>query len=575
MKLSEALRIVSAARRTESSQSVFFACGFEPLHLSTFLKAHFARQHQGAALDLSCGLFGDLEGNLARALASNASAAVVLVEWSCLDPRLGLRSTGSWGGRSAPDLVASVGERLTRLVASVRELARRMPVALARPSLPLPWLGHTTSCAHSILELELELLLTKALSALATEPRLRLVHPERLAEESPVAERHDPRAELLSGFPFRLPHASALAETLVRLLFPAAPKKGLITDLDETLWAGLVGEVGAEAVAWTQEGKAQLHGIYQSTLGQLVDAGALLGVASKNDPEPVAQALARPDLRLDRSTLYPVQCGWGKKSDMVSSILAAWNIDAASVVFVDDSPLELAEVAAQHPQLTCLRFQRDDPASVLALCRSLRDLFGKPSVTDEDRTRARSFETLASVTRELTRGSDPGFLASLSGTVSFDPRKDRDTRRALELVNKTNQFNLNGVRFTEGDFQRLLEHDDSFLRCVSYADRFGSLGTVGVVGGFAREDAVEVTFWVLSCRAFSRHIEHHMLSELLTWAGPRSVRLAYRETARNALLWSWLSQLGLSEQGQAWVLPEGAKRELAGHLIHQVTGVDP
>jgi FkbH-like protein len=170
--------------------------------------------------------------------------------------------------------------------------------------------------------------------------------------------------ELLAGFPYTSAYADSLACSLAEVLWPSPPRKGLITDLDDTLWAGIVGEIGVSGVAWLQESHAQIHGLYQQMLGSLASSGILLAVASKNEQATAEAALARKDLLLDAGALFPVVANWGPKSVSVAEILRTWNIGADAVVFVDDNPMELEEVRTAFPAITCLHFARKDPARV-------------------------------------------------------------------------------------------------------------------------------------------------------------------------------------------------------------------
>ena len=121
-----------------------------------------------------------------------------------------------------------------------------------------------------------------------------MVSHQRLDTLSPPAARRDVKAELAAGFPYSLDHASAVAALLAELLCAPVPRKGLITDLDDTLWAGLLDEAGPQDVSWT--GDDHRHALYQQMLASLAGAGVLIGVASRNDPGLVAEALARADL---------------------------------------------------------------------------------------------------------------------------------------------------------------------------------------------------------------------------------------------------------------------------------------
>lgn len=571
MKLNEALSALAQARGRPVGAEAFLVCGFEPLHLPTLLSAHYLQRFPEQTLRVVAGLYGDLEGNLGRALQSNATLAFVVLEWSDLDARLGLRAASAWSGPAETEILSGVSSRLERIRDAVRKLTLRMPVILTPPSLPFQLVGHTHSAMLSAFELQLELALKQSLAELVREPQLRLLHPEWLAARSPSGARQDPRSELATGFGFRVEHASALAQGCIQLGFPEPPKKGLITDLDDTFWSGLVGEIGAAAVSWSQAEHAQLHGLYQLTLRQLHDQGVLLGVASKNEPAVVAAALSRQDLWLAGSTLFPVRAGWGPKSVSVHQILEAWNIAADAVVVVDDSRMELEEIQRVHPGITCLEFAPKDPKKTLALLEQLRDLFGKPTIVAEDRLRAESVRSVAAFQEERTGQDLEGFLNSLGGKLLFDARKDRDNPRLASLIDKTNQFNLNGLRVGGGDWLRLLEREDSFAIGVSYNDRYGPLGTIGAMAGTLSAEGALVEHWVLSCRAFSRRIEHHMLRYLFQLAGQAGLQLAFRSTQRNQPLREFLTGLGVDVRTDGRLsIPRDVLHQALAALPHEV-----
>ena len=119
-------------------------------------------------------------------------------------------------------------------------------------------------------------------------------------------------------------------------------------------------------------------------------------------------------------------------------------------------------------------------------------------------------------------------------TVEFDPPAD-DTR-VLELVNKTNQFNLNGLRHTEAEWRRDLENPGAFVVAVSYKDKFGALGKIAVLKGARNNGEVEVSAWVMSCRAFSRRIEHRLLEILFERFETGEIRFQFEATPKNSPL---------------------------------------
>jgi FkbH-like protein len=541
VKLLEALNAVKSMQ-SEGGPSLPCALvtGFTPLHLKTFLTAQLAVRLPGRTIAVQQGLYGDLAGNLRRLQETGADFGVVVVEWSDLDPRLGIRSTARWSNSELTDILATAKARADQILQAAEAGA---PIALSfcLPTLPLLPLSFTPGWQSSAFEFDLRGVVQSLASSLARAPHIGVLSAQQLDLQSPPAERFDVVAEMQTGFPYRLAHASALAALLATLALRSAPKKGLITDLDETLWKGILGEDGVDGVSWDLEHHSQIHAFYQRFLGSLASAGVLLAAASKNDPALVEEAFSRTDLAVSPSTFFPVEAHWKPKSESVARILDSWNIGADAVVFVDDSPLELAEVQAAHPGIECLRFPAGNDLGVYTLIRQLRDKFGKSAIAEEDTLRLESIRRARSGgAATLAAGTD--FLDHTEAEVTFSFTRTPADPRALELVNKTNQFNLNGARYTEASWHKLLSGPDAFLMVVSYRDKFGPLGKIAVMAGAVRCSRISVSTWVMSCRAFSRRIEHRCLAELLARFDAAEVEFDYRQTERNGPLRDFLGE---------------------------------
>lgn len=569
MTLNKALALIAANREAARGNPVFLVCGFQPLHLETFLKAsRIERQPQHAA-EVLTGLYGDFLGNLGRAAESAATSAAVVVEWSDIDPRLGLRAGAGWGRAAQEDIAIRARRWFGQAAAAMRKLAERMPAAWCGPTLPLAPLDNTIRAQAGPLELELRSQAADFLRDLAGISGARVV-----GSGGESSGGLDPKMELMAGFPYTLPHAAALAQNLAEVLWPAPPRKGLITDLDETLWAGIAGEIGWDAVSWSQEHHTQAHGLYQQMLGNLADGGVLLGVVSKNEPAVVEAALARQDLRCDARTLFPVLAGWGDKSKSVAEILRIWNVGAGSVVFVDDNRMELSEVQQAYPEIACLHFPGNDAAGVWDLLGRLRDLFGKPELMEEDGLRRESIRASAVIRDRGEEAGSAAFLRGLEAKITLDYRATAGDKRALELINKTNQFNLNGLRLAEGEWRRLLEQPDTLVLAVSYEDKFGPLGKIAVLVAQRPAPGPEgrwrVIHWVMSCRAFSRRIEHHTLASLLRHSGAEEMEFRFTPTERNRPLREFLGAIGAGESGR---LRAARFREECGELPHRICEV--
>lgn len=513
-------------------------CGFEPLHLITFLKAHLGVSLRGASAEasrpviVSTGLFGDLAGNMERALAAGSSEPLAaIVEWADVDPRLGLREGYLPGPEDEAGILTDAAGCLSRLQGLLAAAAPARRIVLALPAAPLPpWLPALAGQA-STFTLKLRALVSSFAAECATAG-------VRVAETVCGGNGYDIRTHLNSGFPYSNVYADVLATALAALLLPPAPAKGLVTDLDNTLWAGIVGDDGATNVHWGLEKHARMHGIYQQFLAGLVAQGVLLAAVSKNDPGPVAEVLARPDLLLPSTALFPVEANWSAKSDSIRRVAQVWNIGLDSIVFVDDNPLELAEVGQELPQVECHLFPSDDPAAAMALIETLRLRFAREHTTEEDRLRAASLRNGAHLADVSRSGADPEkLLAGLNARVTFSFSRDPFDPRSLELLNKTNQFNINGRRWEESQFRAFLASPDTVLAVVSYEDRFGKLGKIavaaGVQVGVQEQRCLHLKSWVMSCRAFSRRIEFSTLQGLFDHTGVESIQLDWQSTPRN------------------------------------------
>jgi FkbH-like protein len=542
MKLLDALNILKSM---QSEGGPYLPCalvtGFTPLHLKTFLTAELARRLPGQTIVMAQGLYGDLAGNLRRLPDTGVDFGIVVVEWPDLDPRLGIRSTARWSSSELTDILATARAHADKILHAVGAVAPQA-LSICLPTLPLLPLGYTPGWQSSSFELDLHGVVHSLACSLARAPHVRLLRGQQLDLLSPPAERCDVVAEIQTGFPYRMAHASALAALLASLALRATPKKGLITDLDETLWKGILGEDGVDGISWDLESQSLIHAFYQRFLGSLASAGVLVAVASKNDSALVEKAFTRADLAVAPSAFFPVEANWKPKSESVARILETWNIGADAVVFVDDSPLELAEVQAAHPGIECLRFPAGDDLAVSTLIRQMRDMFGKSAITEEDTVRLESIRCAHSGGAAAAFTASRDFLDRAEAEVSFSCTRNPPDPRALELVNKTNQFNLNGVRHTEASWHRLLSDPDAFLMVSSYSDKFGPLGKIAVLAGSARGDRLYVSTWVMSCRAFSRRIEYRCLAELLNRFDPAEVEFDYQQTERNGPLREFLSE---------------------------------
>jgi FkbH-like protein len=571
MKFADALKLVNeSGRREGQSFRAAVACGFSAHHVKTFLHAHLLRRLPDRAVTVETGLYGDLAGNVRKLCGENPDAAAVMIEWSDLDARLGYRSSHGWRPDRLPDILSTASARLDHLRREIERLAQTSIVAISLPHAPLPPAFNTPVAWGNSIGFSLQERLFAFAAALSENVMVRILNPQTVERLSAADERFDLQAELWSGFPYPLPHASMLCCKLVDLLLPPPSKKAIITDLDNTLWRGILGDDGVEGISWSLDAHTHAHALYQEMLASLGQLGVLVGIASKNDPQLVEQALRREDLVVPPELFFPIDVHWGAKSHSVRRILEAWNIGADSVVLVDDSPMEIAEVREAFPEVEGIVFPVGDDKAVLAVLEKLRNLCGKHTVTDEDRLRASSLRAARSYEVVAAESTSDEFLSQLNGEITVI--RDQPDPRTFELINKTNQFNLNGRRIDESSWRSRLADPRHFLVAASYKDKFGPLGKISVVAGFRDAEEPVVDIWVMSCRAFSRSIEHHILRTLFQALHVDLVRFDHVPTERNGPLCEFLEMFAERRGDGALVIRKADFLAKCPQLYSKVVG---
>ncbi len=199
----------------------------------------------------------------------------------------------------------------------------------------------------------------------------------------------------------------------------------------------------------------------------------------------------------------------------------------------------------------------------------LRDLFGKEAISGEDSIRLDSLRRSAAF-REAPDFSMDHFLEQAQARITFSDARFPIDSRAYELVNKTNQFNLNGRRYGEAEWRERLERDDVFLLLVSYQDKYGPLGKIAVITGRKRERTLLVDAWVMSCRAFSRRIEHRCLQALFEKYEVDEIAFDFRATPKNGPFQEFLAELS-NNLTEPWApLSRETFAEKSPRLFHQI-----
>ncbi|MBL4844355.1 MAG: HAD-IIIC family phosphatase [Planctomycetes bacterium] len=334
------------------------------------------------------------------------------------------------------------------------------------------------------------------------------------------------------------------------------PKKVLVLDLDNTLWGGVVGEEGPEGVrvgGQDPEGAAYLA--FQRHAKALSERGVVLAVCSKNNladgREPF---VVNPDMALALSDFGAFEASWDPKSVAIARIASTLRLGLDSFVFFDDNPVERAEVRAALPEVAVVDVPPDPADYVRALEEGL--YFEAARFHEADRQRARQYQAEAQrreVHHEAISLDD--YLTSLEMRGRASEIDEESLPRVIQLVGKTNQFNLTTRRHSEGEVRRILTTERSVHVALRLEDRFGDYGLIGVVLGVphASEPRVlRLDTWLMSCRAIGRTVEDFTLDCI----AHRARELGYAElegeffpTAKNAPVQDLFGRLGFRSEG--------------------------
>lgn len=287
--------------------------------------------------------------------------------------------------------------------------------------------------------------------------------------------------------------------------------KALVVDADNTLWGGVCGEVGPQNV--------DIGGPYrqvQQFLRRQHQSGRALALCSRNNLDDLrAVFAAHPEMPLSLDDFAAVHASWGYKSDAVTAIAEELGFAIESLVFIDDSPAERAEVARRHPAMTVVDLPAD-PNAVTNALHATWQLALETSTTEEDRARSRMISQEAERRAVADRVPDRGaYLRELNLQVEISPAADADVDRISQLAVRTTQFNLLLRRHTPVTVRQLLLRPGIAIT-VRVRDRFGDYGQVGFAFAEADADAgiLRVRDFFLSCRALGRNVEWRLLQSV-------------------------------------------------------------
>src|ERR1700722_18546141 len=398
-----------------------------------------------------------------------------------------------------------------------------------------------------------------------------------LAETVGLADWHDTRLWNMAKFSFSdklIPlYADHVARTIAAIR--GRSRKVLILDLDNTLWGGVIGDDGLEGIKVAQgDATGEAHLAVQRLALDLRRRGIVLAVSSKNTDE-VARApfMQHPEMLLKLDHIAVFQANWNDKATNIQAIAEELSLGLDTMVFLDDNPVERGLVRQLLPQVAVPELP-EEPA-LYARTLAAAGYFETIAFAAEDLQRAGYYQENAKrAALQKQVGGLEAYLASLDMSITFQPFDAIGRARIVQLINKSNQYNLTTRRYTDPEISAAENDPEVFTLQVRLTDIFGDNGMISVVICRPGADRVwEIDTWLMSCRVLGRKVEHMVLREILEHAraaGVSKLTGVYRPTDRNQMVAEHYAKLGftktrVTESGKTeWELPvESADPESA------------
>jgi FkbH-like protein len=366
----------------------------------------------------------------------------------------------------------------------------------------------------------------------------------------PVADMYDPHGDELGRVPYTAEYFAALATAIARKIHAIrmTPFKVVALDCDDTLWSGICGEDGPEAVAVDPPRRA-----LQEFMARQRRDGMLLALCSKNNEEDVAETFrAHPTMPLGWGDFAARRINWDSKAVNLAALAQELELGLNGFILVDDNPKEADEVRAGAAAALALAL----PARPGEIPDFLRHVwaFDRAQVTDEDRKRPELYaQRAARSAAERSAASLEEFLASLKLEVKIAPLAPADVERTAQLTQRTNQMNTTCMRRSAAEIQRVAAD----CLTVRVTDRFGSYGLVGVMIVRVEGRTLTADTFLLSCRALGRGVEQRMVARLGAIAlerGLARVAIPFVAGQRNRPARLFLNSLGEPDADGVFVL---------------------
>lgn len=323
-------------------------------------------------------------------------------------------------------------------------------------------------------------------------------------------------------------------------------KKLVILDLDDTLWGGIVGE-GVENIRIGQDGgEGEYYTYFQEYIKTLSQNGIVLAINSKNDIENAKQGISHPHSKLLINDFSTIKSNWERKDENINKILQSLNISQDHTVFIDDNPIEREIVSKAFPNIKIINFNKFDQLNLL----DSNNLFEVYLQSKEDKNRNKYYQENNERVSFSNKFQDyDDFLRELKMDAKIETFNKINLNRTVQLINKTNQFNINGIRQTQESVTNFMNSHEYITLQGQLADLYGDNGITAIIIAKINKNSLEIIQFLMSCRVIGRNFEYAMMDVLISEAIKHKLKKIigiYKKTNKNHLVKNLYKDLGFN-----------------------------
>ena len=354
----------------------------------------------------------------------------------------------------------------------------------------------------------------------------------------------------MSNMPYSRDGLNAVSLELDHVLEAAfsTRKKIIALDLDNTLWGGVIGEDGVDGIEMSDHKEGQRFYDFQRHLLEMKKRCIILAINSKNNAEDAETAIqGHPYMLLRDDDFVSRKINWDSKAINLKTMEKELNITEGGFIFIDDNPVERETVKGECPEVVVPDFP-EDTTELLSFAESVWFKYCQPlRVLGEDYNKTRMYQSEAKRKQEMSESLNiDDYIAKLEITIDIHKMREHEFERVVQLINKTNQFNVTTRRYTQAQVEQIISNPNNLIYVVYSSDKYGDNGLISVIILRCYDADVVIDSFLMSCRVMGRKLEDVIINELATKYADKEMVGEYIPTAKNTPVKELYDRLGFT-----------------------------